>query len=371
MKLPNGYGSVIKLKGNRRKPYTILTSFYEEQEDGTVKRKRKYNGYFENKETAFAHLTELNNSEIVNEHKTFASIPTFAEMYQKWIDWRKSMKKTCPSPASFKNYDIAFKLLLPLHDRKITSLRAQEIQDVINQYSNKSRSTIGNIRALLKGVFKYSRMNDWCEKDPTEFLVYDYTDPDKPLHTRFTNKEIQTLWNELGSINNVDIILIYIYTGLRASELLKIKSEDVHIDEKYMIGGSKTEAGKDRIIPLHDAIIPLIENRLKEKRDYLINNKYGNPYKYNVYQASNWTTCINKLKMNHNTHDCRYTFASLADDVEMNETCKKIIMGHAISNKDGTAFKTGKRQDITQGTYTEKTIDQLLVEINKLPTTFE
>ena len=55
----------------------------------------------------------------------------------------------------------------------------------------------------------------------------------------------------------------------------------------------------------------------------------------------------------------------------MNETCKKIIMGHAISNKDGTAIKTGKRQDITQGTYTEKTIDQLLVEINKLPTTFE
>lgn len=371
MKLPNGYGSIWKLKGKRRKPWVVCTRTKIEQPDGTIKMKKNYLAYFEKKEAAIAYLSEMNNSDIVPEHKPYSTIPTFAEMYDKWVDWRKSMKSTCPSPSSFKNYQIAFNLLQPLHHKKIINIRTQEIQEVVSQYSSKSRSTVGNIRALLRGIYKYARMNEWCEKDPTEFIIFDYTNPEKPLHTRFTDKEIQTLWNELGSINNVDIILIYIYTGLRASELLEIKSENVHLDEKYMMGGLKTEAGKNRIIPLHDAIIPLVENRLKQNREYLITNKYGNKYKYNVYQASNWTTCINKLKMNHNTHDCRYTFASLADNVEMNITCKKIIMGHALSNKDGTAFKTGTRQDITHGVYTEKTIDELIKEVNKLPIIFE
>ena len=46
-------------------------------------------------------------------------------------------------------------------------------------------------------------------------------------------------------------------------------------------------------------------------------------------------------------------------------------MGHALSNKNGTAFKTGGTSDVTQDVYTEKTLEQLLVEINKLPITFD
>ena len=99
--------------------------------------------------------------------------------------------------------------------------------------------------------------------------------PDAPIHTRFTDKEIALLWEILWAINNVDIVLIYIYTGCRPVELLDIKSEDVHLDERYMIGGVKTEAGKNRIIPIHKAIVPLVEYRLEQNRSYLITNKYG------------------------------------------------------------------------------------------------
>ena len=371
MKLPNGYGSIWKLKGKRRKPWVVVSHEKVQQPDGIIKMKKHYLGYFEKRENAITFLSELNNSNIVAEHKSYSESLTFAEVYQKWIAWRKSMKKTCPSASSFRNYEIAFNMLSDLHCKKIINIKTQEIQNVVNKYSSKSRSTVGNIRALLRGMYKCSIINEWIESDPTQYVEFDYTNPDKPLHTRFTAKEIQTLWNELGSINNVDIILIYIYTGLRASELLKIKSEDVHLDEKYMIGGLKTEAGRNRIIPLHDAIVPLIENRLKDNREYLINNKWGNPYSYKSYNASNWKTCINKLKMNHNTHDCRYTFASLSDNVNMNETCKKIIMGHSISNKNRTAFKTGNKDNLTQGIYTEKTIEELVREVNKLPINFE
>ena len=137
-----------------------------------------------------------------------------------------------------------------------------------------------------------------------------------------------------------------------------------------MIGGVKTEAGKNRIIPIHKSIVPLVEYRLSQNREYLITNKYGNHYTRAVYHNSNWNTCMQKLNLNHAPHDCRYTFAALADNAGMNITCKKLIMGHALANKDGTAFKTGGRSDVTRDVYTEKTIDELLAAIDMLPTVF-
>lgn len=80
---------------------------------------------------------------------------------------------------------------------------------------------------------------------------------------------------------------------------------------------------------------------------------------------------MSRMKMNHAPHDGRYTFSSLADQVSMNETCRKIIMGHALSNKNGTAFKTGGTSDVTQDVYTEKTLEQLLEAVNKLPVKFD
>ena len=79
---------------------------------------------------------------------------------------------------------------------------------------------------------------------------------------------------------------------------------------------------------------------------------------------------MQKLNLNHAPHDCRYTFAALADNAGMNETCKKLIMGHALSNKSGTAFKTGGHSDVTRDVYTEKTIEELVDSVNMLPVEF-
>lgn len=49
---------------------------------------------------------------------------------------------------------------------------------------------------------------------------------------------------------------------------------------------------------------------------------------------------------------------------------QKIIMGHSLANKEGTAFKTAGTSDVTMDVYTEKTLPQLLEAINKLPTSF-
>ena len=57
MRLPNGYGAVIKLGGKRRKPFAArVTVGYEEigQKNGVpqVRQKVKYIGYFEKRKYA-------------------------------------------------------------------------------------------------------------------------------------------------------------------------------------------------------------------------------------------------------------------------------------------------------------------------------
>ena len=369
MKLPNGYGSVIKLQGKRRRPWAVRTSYLEEQENGTVKRKKRYLAYFAKKESALAYLAELNSGALLPEHQKYADIPTFAELYEKWKKYRCSLKNR-PGASAWKNYGIAFNMYAPVHDRKIVNIRARDLQECITAHSSKSRSTIGNMRAIVRGMWSYAVMNEYVENDITQHLVFEFTNPETPIHTRFTDKELALLWNSLWVVNNVDIVLIYIYTGLRPAELLEIKSKDVHLKNRYLTGGMKTEAGRNRIVPIHDAIVPLIEYRLSQNRTFLITNKYGNQYTRAVYHSSNWNTCMSRLGLNHAPHDCRYTFAALADNAGMNETCRKLIMGHALPNKAGTAFKTGGRKDVTMDIYTEKTIPELVAEINRLPSSF-
>ncbi len=369
MKMPNGYGNVIKLSGKRRKPWAVRVSYWEDIPGSPPKRKRKYIAYFSEQKYALAYLAEYNSGAVVKEHQKYADVPTFAELFSKWETYRKSLKSN-PSASCWKNYKLAFNLYAPVHDKKIISLRPKDLQDCISAHSAKSKTTVGNMRAIVRGMWQYAIVNEYTDKDITQHLVFDSSYNGEPVHTRFTDSEIASLWDALGTINNVDIVLIYIYTGMRPVELLDMLSRDVHLEERYMIGGAKTEAGRNRIIPIHEAIVPLIKYRLNQNREYLITNKYGNHYTRAVYHNSNWNTVMQRMNLNHVPHDGRYTFASLADQVSMNETCRKIIMGHALSNKAGTAFKTGGTSDITQDVYTEKTLDQLLKEVNKLPTEF-
>ena len=92
MKLPNSYGSVIKLGGKRRKPYAVRISKLVEDDTGKVKRKYTYLAYFAKPEMAYTYLAEYNSGAVVPEHMKYSDSPTFAEMYEKW---KKSWSAIC------------------------------------------------------------------------------------------------------------------------------------------------------------------------------------------------------------------------------------------------------------------------------------
>ena len=106
--------------------------------------------------------------------------------------------------STWRNYDIAFNMYSSIHSERITAIRAQELQACITAQSSKSRTTVGNMRAIIRGMWAYAVSNEYVEKDITQSLIFDFTEDGVPIHTRFTDKEIQQLWEALYALPNKD-----------------------------------------------------------------------------------------------------------------------------------------------------------------------
>lgn len=93
MRLPNGYGSITKLSGNRRRPYMvrITTGFTDEG-----KQIMKALGYYATKKEALASLTEYNDS-------PYSALPkniSFEKVFEKYTK-EKYENKNKPVPATY------------------------------------------------------------------------------------------------------------------------------------------------------------------------------------------------------------------------------------------------------------------------------
>lgn len=80
------------------------------------------------------------------------------------------------------------------------------------------------------------------------------------------------LWKNVDEIPYVDVILIQCYSGWRPQELGLIELDRVDLNNWVFTGGMKTDAGMNRLVPIHSKIRPLIKKRYDEAIN--INSKY-------------------------------------------------------------------------------------------------
>ena len=77
----------------------------------------------------------------------------------------------------------------------------------------------------------------------------------------FSDAEVHLLWEYHEMIPFADIILIGIYSGFRPQELVLLRTENIFLEEGYMIGGMKTSNGINRVVPIHPKIKELVAFR--------------------------------------------------------------------------------------------------------------
>lgn len=365
---PNNSGTVVKLSGKRRKPYCAkITS--EDYDLVTGKKKQVTIGTFETELEALNalslyHLTvnkQINDKEakelspdIFNKVKERhdSKVPTFKEIF----DILDKEEFSLLSDSSHSGYNSWIKHFKQIYDRKITTITLQDLQYVFDN-DKCGKGTKVHMKVLCTKIFKYAVVHKYINRDDdyTEFINCG-KDEESKKHYAFSYDEIKRLREANTDI--AKIILIYIFSGLRASELLNINKKDIHIDVtcnddgierkvSYFYTGLKTEAGKNRIVPIHDSIKPYVIELLLKKRKRLIDNTYS------VFKDAFFNPYMQKLNMKHTLHDTRVTFTTLCQLNNVDVFSRKRILGH-------------KMKDITFDVYTDTIINKLFVEINKI-----
>lgn len=360
MRNPNGYGGISKLSGNRRRPYRvkITTSWDFDEKTGKMKQKCATLGYYATRKEAMVALAEYHK----NPYDLDRAKVTFGEVYEKWAAEKFPKMK----PASIGLYKAAYKKLAPIKDMKLIDLKKKELQAVLDDCSNYSTTMQSKIKAIMRAVFTWCLENDYLDKDYSQFVSINAPKDIEQKHKAFTKEEIQLLWDnvklpipfryskkDVRDIYPVDLILIMIYTGLRPGELLQIRTENVYLEKRYMVGGLKTEAGKDRIIPIHEKIFPLIKARYEAAGEWLVPYKSDHPLNMNQYRNSFFDPVMDKLDLKHLPHDGRHTFATFADRSNLKDHHIQLIMGHKVKN-------------FTKDVYTDVSAEDLIKAVNKI-----
>ena len=201
-----------------------------------------------------------------------------------------------------------------------------------------------HLQAFLKQIFKYAVTVGDLDRSPASALQINILDDDEH-GVPFTDRELVTLWKHKDD-PAIELLLILCYSGWRISELLTL---DIDLQHRSMTGGIKTAAGKNRVVPIHHAILPLIQRRL---------SLYGALVESIQVYRKEMTAALEPLGLSgdpkHTPHDCRHTFSRLCEKYGVRENDRKRMMGHSFGS------------DITNGTYGHRELEDLIREIEKI-----
>lgn len=312
MKHQNGFGSIVKLSGNRRKPFGVrITVGWK---DG--KQIRKYVGYYSTQQEALVALADYHRSGV----NLDMSNKTLVEMYDIFME---RVKQKNLSRGVMNTHTMAYKRLGQMGNRPIKEIKKANLQAWLDAIDLKPGSK-KQLRSSLVQVFEYAFSNDIINKNYAKGLEID--EKVEKTGAIFTQEQVKTLWEHKDN-QTVQYILILIYTGLRISELLEIHKDNINLDENYMVGGKKTKAGKGRVIPIHDKIKPFVEASLKEG-NYIINSNHGGAMSYSGIK-SKFERTMGRFGWSHTLHDTRKTGVSIMHSAKIPMETIRIIVGHS------------------------------------------
>ena len=343
MRNPNGYGSVVKLSGKRRRPYMVRKTVGWNEKGYPAYR---ILGYYETREDGIIALAQFNK----DGYNLMGAKMTVKELFDKW--YAEKAKTLIGNPhasaleSTFKN------LYTGIFNTSIKDIRIYHIQSIIDTApSIAAKSKVKNIWYHLE------RFAIELDLQVRIFYTLLRTPPQgKANREIFLDEEIQKTWDLYNEIKSgreahefvteyIDTVLIFLYTGFRLRELLDMKKEAIDLKAKTFRGGIKTDAGKDRIVPIHSKIYDLVEERVnKNDSEYFIEE--GSATLLSATYRVRWHKILDLLNIKKTPHEARHTFASKLDSAGANKKCIDLLMGHTS-------------KDVGYKVYTHKSLDEL------------
>lgn len=338
MKRPNGTGSVFKLQGRRSRPWA---AYHTLGFDSNGRQIRVILGYYQTRTEAFEELARHPKPKIGPRYAA-----TLGDVFESWkaVHYRQIGKK------GEEGYNSAWKRLSVHKDVPMREIRAPHFQQVIDAAAREglSYSSCDKIRQLASQLCQNAMQDDILNKNYAEFIVMPRQE--KKKKDIFTQEEIDLLFAH-DDDPSVRIILCLIYTGFRLSEFFGITRDGVHLNELvepdgtrravsgYLVGGLKTEAGRNRVVPINRRILDYIVGFYAQGGKYLVQTAAGTPKNKDNFRDREFYPTLDRLgimpapkkgeKPRLTPHCTRHTFISMAIASQVPPEVLKLLVGHA------------------------------------------
>lgn len=313
----NGTGTVYRLSGRRRSPWVAAKN-------------KKIIGYFEKRSEALLALSKTQGKSLP---EMFNS--TVFDILQRWQGTNRYKRLSEDTKASYR---AAWKYLEPQGDKKIRDMKTSHFQSAINSAveEGKERDTCEKIRSLCSLICQEAMKDDIIDRNYS--LGLELPRKQEKNKRNFSEEDIIKLF-DADNDRDARIVLCLIYTGMRIGEFFDTLKVNVFPEERYLIAGNKTEAGKNRVIPIREEILPYIYDFMEEGTGkYLVCNSKGNRIDRCNYLKRNFYPLLDRLHIIYkdeqgNTiltpHRSRHTFISEAIEGKIAPEALIKIVGHS------------------------------------------
>lgn len=367
-RLPNGFGQISEIKGrNLRKPFRAMVTVGKDQTGRPISKPLKPESYFSTYNEAYEALVEYNK----NPYDLNPAI-TMLELYNQWLpEYEKTVADTKAVESAWEYCSGVYKMrVMDVRARHVKGCMEEGIAVVRGKEQHPSATMKNKIKSLFNLMLDYALEYELVDRNYARtFKLTDEVIKEiqtvKKGHIAFSDEEMEILWANLGKRKGLDILLIQCYSGWRPQELGLLEMENIDLENWTFGGGMKTDAGTDRVVPIHSKIRPLVFAKYKEAEElgspHLINwvdpesrKKKNIKLTYARYQKA-FERIRDELKLNpeHRPHDGRTHFVTAAKKHGVDEYAIKYMVGHKIS-------------DITEKVYTKREFEWLKEEIEKI-----
>ena len=190
---------------------------------------------------------------------------TLEECYNEWSEPYEARV----GKSTFAGYRSAYNHFKPLHGTYMDAIAITELQKCIDVVpGHRTKQMMKTTAGLL---WRHCVAHNLLDKDITGVL---YLGKGQSVQREpLTPEEVEKIKKNISKYRYAEYIICLVYLGFRPGEMLELRKDQLHhyikkdkdgtltADIWYLVGGKKTAAGKDRIIPIPAQILDYILER--------------------------------------------------------------------------------------------------------------
>lgn len=261
---------------------------------------------------------------------------TLQNLYDEWEPFYSPRV----GASTMVNYLSAFKHFAPLHTKYMDLITAADLQSCMDSCKAGKR-THENMKCVAGLLWAYAMDKNILEKDVTDHLFIGKHE--SVQREPITEEELDIIIKAMPRERYASYVVCLCYLGFRPGEFLSLRKEHYRVIDgiEVLVNGSKTDAGRDRIVVIPPVILDIVRANLwlpgtdllfprhvrKRGKDFLTGfTQMSDAYfRESVFKPMMARLGIAEGKVPYST---RHTYSDKLKNAEGSDKAKAGLMGH-------------------------------------------